>query len=81
MAIEADYIGLLLVATAGYDPRVAPKVLKKVIDRDSMLTDYRFTQHHPRDIYIAGFLARAEARYRDALRDQAEEIKRAELLA
>jgi len=80
MEIEADHIGLILVASAGYDPRVAPKVLKKVVDRDSMLTDYRFTQH-PRDIYIAGFLARAEARYRVALRDQAEEIKRAELLA
>jgi len=80
MEIEADYIGLLLLASAGYDPRVAPKVLKKVIDRDSMLTDYRFTQH-PRDIYKAEFLAQAEARYRVALRDQAEEIKRAELLA
>lgn len=27
--IEADYIGLLLLASAGYDPRVAPKVYEK----------------------------------------------------
>ncbi|KEH26941.1 peptidase family M48 protein [Medicago truncatula] len=50
MEIEADYIGLLLVASAGYDPRVAPNILEKVIDRDSMLTDYRTTQHQPRSL-------------------------------
>ncbi|RHN52044.1 putative peptidase M48 [Medicago truncatula] len=27
--IEADYIRLLLLASAGYDPRVAPKVYEK----------------------------------------------------
>ncbi|XP_015971923.1 mitochondrial metalloendopeptidase OMA1 [Arachis duranensis] len=26
MEMEADYIGLLLIASAGYDPRVAPSV-------------------------------------------------------
>ncbi|XP_076889236.1 mitochondrial metalloendopeptidase OMA1-like [Bidens hawaiensis] len=30
MAIQADYIGLLLMAAAGYDPRVAPKVFEKM---------------------------------------------------
>ncbi|KFK26783.1 hypothetical protein AALP_AA8G292900 [Arabis alpina] len=30
MEIEADYIGLLLLASAGYDPRVAPKVYEKL---------------------------------------------------
>ncbi|TKY45069.1 Mitochondrial metalloendopeptidase OMA1 [Spatholobus suberectus] len=30
MDIEADYIGLLLIASAGYDPRVAPKVYEKL---------------------------------------------------
>ncbi|KAJ0782519.1 putative peptidase M48 [Helianthus annuus] len=30
MEIEADYIGLLLMASAGYDPRVAPKVFEKL---------------------------------------------------
>ncbi|GFP84751.1 mitochondrial metalloendopeptidase oma1 [Phtheirospermum japonicum] len=30
MEMEADYIGLLLAASAGYDPRVAPKVYEKL---------------------------------------------------
>jgi len=30
MEIEADYIGLLLLASAGYDPRVAPTVYEKL---------------------------------------------------
>lgn len=30
MQKEADYIGLQLIASAGYDPRVAPKVYKKL---------------------------------------------------
>ncbi|KAL1208078.1 Mitochondrial metalloendopeptidase OMA1 [Cardamine amara subsp. amara] len=30
MEIEADYIGLLLIASAGYDPRVAPSVYEKL---------------------------------------------------
>lgn len=29
MASEADYIGLLLIASAGYDPRTALKVYEK----------------------------------------------------
>jgi predicted Zn-dependent protease len=28
--VEADHIGLLLMASAGYDPLVAPKVFKKI---------------------------------------------------
>ncbi|KAK0598613.1 hypothetical protein LWI29_036304 [Acer saccharum] len=28
--LEADYIGLMLLASAGYDPRVAPKALEKL---------------------------------------------------
>lgn len=30
MEKEADYIGLLLMAAAGYDPRVAPHVYEKM---------------------------------------------------
>jgi predicted Zn-dependent protease len=75
MEKEADYIGLLLVASAGYDPRVAPTVLEKFIDRDSMLTDYRSTQHRP---HISK--AEAEAKYKAVLHEHAEEKKRAELL-
>ncbi|CAN0923807.1 Mitochondrial metalloendopeptidase OMA1 [Linum grandiflorum] len=30
MYVEADHIGLLLMASAGYDPRVAPKVSEKL---------------------------------------------------
>ncbi|KAF5198866.1 Peptidase family m48 family protein [Thalictrum thalictroides] len=34
---EADYLGLLLMASAGYDPRIAPKVYEKfgLLDGDS----------------------------------------------
>ena len=28
--VEADYIGLMLMASAGYDPLVAPRVFKKI---------------------------------------------------
>lgn len=47
MEIEADYIGLLLMASAGYDPRVAPKVFEKLgqVSGDSTLRDYLST--HP----------------------------------
>lgn len=49
METEADYIGLLLMASAGYDPRVAPSVYEK-LDKvagsgDSALRDYLST--HP----------------------------------
>ena len=30
MESEADYIGLMLMASAGYDPRLAPKVYEKL---------------------------------------------------
>ncbi|CAM8891019.1 unnamed protein product [Rhodiola kirilowii] len=47
MEMEADYIGLLLMASAGYDPRVGPKVEEKFgqITRESALDDYLST--HP----------------------------------
>ncbi|KAJ0808994.1 putative peptidase M48 [Helianthus annuus] len=47
MEIEADYVGLLLMASAGYDPRVAPKVFEKLgqVSGDSALRDYLPT--HP----------------------------------
>ncbi|XP_058776518.1 mitochondrial metalloendopeptidase OMA1-like [Vicia villosa] len=58
---EADYIGLLLIAAAGYDPWVAPKVYKKIgmlerHDNDSMLT--RFFVTHPSGRKRAKALAR-----------------------
>ncbi|XP_058776516.1 mitochondrial metalloendopeptidase OMA1-like [Vicia villosa] len=59
--IEADYIGLLLMAAAGYDPRVALKVYEKIgtlerHDNDSMLT--RFFVTHPSGRKRAKALAR-----------------------
>ncbi|KAJ4951337.1 hypothetical protein NE237_028169 [Protea cynaroides] len=47
MEMEADYIGLLLIASAGYDPRVAPKVYEKLgeLTGESALRDYLST--HP----------------------------------
>ena len=45
--MEADYIGRLLIASAGYDPRVTPKVYEKLgkVPGDSALRDYLST--HP----------------------------------
>ncbi|KAI3838185.1 hypothetical protein MKW92_037046 [Papaver armeniacum] len=45
--MEADYIGVLLLASAGYDPRVAPQVYEKLgeVAGDTALNDYLAT--HP----------------------------------
>ncbi|GAB2222076.1 hypothetical protein Droror1_Dr00013275 [Drosera rotundifolia] len=60
MEIEADYIGLLLIASAGYDPRVAPLVYEKLgkITGESALRDYLST--HPSGKTRAKLLARAQ---------------------
>lgn len=60
MELEADHIGLLLIASAGYDPRVAPTVyekLGKISGGDSALRDYLAT--HPSGKKRAEMLARA----------------------
>ncbi|KAK6926331.1 Peptidase M48 [Dillenia turbinata] len=60
MEIEADYIGLLLMASAGYDPRVAPRVYEKLgkVTGESSLRDYLST--HPSGKKRALLLARAQ---------------------
>ncbi|GAA0156286.1 metalloprotease [Lithospermum erythrorhizon] len=61
MEMEADYIGLLLIASAGYDPRVAPTVyekLDKVTGGNSALSDYLST--HPSGKKRAQLLAHAK---------------------
>jgi predicted Zn-dependent protease len=60
MEIEADYIGLLLIASAGFDPRVAPKVYEKLgkITGDSMVQNYLST--HPSGRKRAELLAQAQ---------------------
>lgn len=47
MEVEADYIGLLLMASAGYDPRVASSVYEKLgkLSGDSEIKNYLST--HP----------------------------------
>ena len=47
MEMEADYIGLLFMASVGYDPRIAPRVYEKMgkVAGDSTLKDYLST--HP----------------------------------
>ncbi|KAF2315728.1 hypothetical protein GH714_040260 [Hevea brasiliensis] len=59
MEIEADYIGLLLMASAGYDPRVAPRVYEKLgkVTGDSALRDYLST--HPSGKKRSQLLAQA----------------------
>lgn len=60
MELEADYIGLLLMASAGYDPRVAPNVFQKLgeVSGDSALRDYLST--HPSGKKRAKLLAEAK---------------------
>lgn len=74
--MEADYIGLLLMASAGYDPRVAPKVYEKLgqLTGDSPLRDYFST--HPSGEKRAQHLVQAQvmqealALYREAIAGQ-----------
>lgn len=58
--MEADYIGVLLIASAGYDPRVAPQVYEKLgrVAGDSSLQDYLAT--HPSGKKRAKLLAQAK---------------------
>lgn len=60
MEIEADHIGLLLMASAGFDPRVAPLVYEKLgkITGDSALYNYLST--HPSSKKRAEILSQAE---------------------
>lgn len=60
MEIEADHIGVLLMAAAGYDPRVAPKMFEKLgqIAGDSSLQDYLST--HPSGKTRAKLLAQSK---------------------
>lgn len=58
--MEADYIGLLLMASAGYDPRIAPTVYERLgkVTGDSALRDYLST--HPSGKKRAQLLAEAK---------------------
>ncbi|XP_022968009.1 uncharacterized protein LOC111467384 [Cucurbita maxima] len=60
MEMEADYIGLLLIASAGYDPRVAPAVYETLgkVTGESALRDYLST--HPSGKKRAQLLAQAK---------------------
>ncbi|KAI3917808.1 hypothetical protein MKW92_008434 [Papaver armeniacum] len=58
--MEADYIGVLLLASAGFDPRVAPQVYEKLgeVAGDTALNDYLAT--HPSGKKRALVLSRAK---------------------
>ncbi|CAN4080782.1 unnamed protein product [Withania somnifera] len=60
MEMEADYIGLLLMASAGYNPRIAPSVYEKLgkISGESALREYLST--HPSGKKRAQLLAQAK---------------------
>ncbi|KAJ4886913.1 Peptidase family M48 family protein [Raphanus sativus] len=61
MEIEADYIGLLLLASVGYDPQMAPKVFEKLVklepSKHMILNDYLTT--HPSGEKRARLLSQA----------------------
>jgi len=46
---EADRIGLFYMAKAGYDPRAAPRLWKRVAERDEGRADVSIFQTHPAD--------------------------------
>ncbi|TKY66820.1 Mitochondrial metalloendopeptidase OMA1 [Spatholobus suberectus] len=60
MEKEADYVGVLIIASAGYDPGVAPKVYEKLgkIAGDSTLRNY--LSSHPPGRKRAELLAQAK---------------------
>ncbi|PNY09856.1 mitochondrial metalloendopeptidase OMA1 [Trifolium pratense] len=57
MEIEADYIGLILLASAGYDPRAAPKLYKKF---QRITGDSTIFSTHPSGNKRAEFLAQTQ---------------------
>lgn len=63
LEMEADYIGLILLASAGYDPRQVPEIYEKTekyenFDNDSMLGGY--LSSHPSGRKRAKALTRAK---------------------
>ncbi|KAF9602810.1 hypothetical protein IFM89_031579 [Coptis chinensis] len=54
--LEADYIGLLLMASAGYNPRVAPEYFRKI---SSMYPDSKGDHEHPSSEERANLLSQA----------------------
>ncbi|XP_050223000.1 mitochondrial metalloendopeptidase OMA1 [Mercurialis annua] len=79
MEIEADYVGLLLMASAGYDPRIAPAVYEKLgkVTGESAMRDYLST--HPSGKKRSQLLARAQVMdeaftiYRDTISGRGSE--------
>ncbi|KAL9225259.1 hypothetical protein vseg_001206 [Gypsophila vaccaria] len=58
MEMEADYIGLLLTASAGYDPREAPRVYEKLRSEELPIEEYLST--HPSGKTRSQLLAQAQ---------------------
>uniref|UniRef100_A0A453PI96 Peptidase M48 domain-containing protein n=1 Tax=Aegilops tauschii subsp. strangulata TaxID=200361 RepID=A0A453PI96_AEGTS len=61
MEVEADHIGLMLQASAGFDPRTAPKVYEKlgqIAGNQSVLKSYLST--HPSSKKRSELLSRAK---------------------
>jgi predicted Zn-dependent protease len=73
MEMEADHIGLMLLAATGYDPRIAPKVYEKLgnITGDSALSNYLST--HPSSKTRSELLSRAHV---TDVMDEAMEVYR-----
>ena len=60
MEMEADYIGMLLMASAGYDPRIAPKVYEKLGKMDMDWTEKYYFSTHPYGKMRAQLLSQAK---------------------
>ncbi|KAF9599976.1 hypothetical protein IFM89_002011 [Coptis chinensis] len=53
--VEADYLGLLLMASAGYDPRITPELWRKIssIYPDLSIGSHIYPSHEERAILLA----------------------------
>lgn len=75
MEKEADYIGLLLMASAGYDPHVAPSVHEKLGQITKQTSRPKYLSTHPSPKKRAELLSQAEVMeearsvYHDAVAD------------
>jgi len=69
---EADYIGLMLMAEAGYDPRAAPSFWKRMAAASSGSTSFEFLSTHPhhdtRVEQLEGWMPEALALYERSVR-------------
>ncbi|XP_076925268.1 mitochondrial metalloendopeptidase OMA1-like [Bidens hawaiensis] len=79
MEMEADHIGLMLMASAGYNPRVAPKVFEKLDEESGDSALENFLSTHPSGKERSKLLSEARV-MQEAISIYQETIARRELV-